>query len=315
MMSRETELSVLYEISSLTSSVGNVESLLDIALDKITRFLGADLAIFYVIQADQQQLQARATRGVRLKRVCEHLPVAAIAQLGNGIRCWHGTACPLDPLRGAVVAPSSAGLAISIDQQVIGWIFALWMRPYQITPVEETLCSVLADRVAGAFSMIFARERESQQREALIAANQQLQQLVAESNAAQQQQAALLETIQAMSVPVLQLSEHALLMPLIGNIDSVRSQMITERMLLAISHYAAQLCIIDITGVPFVDTQVANILIKAAEAARLLGARIILCGISPEVAQVIVSLGVHLHTITTMNNLRSALKIGLAAKS
>lgn len=118
------------------------------------------------------------------------------------------------------------------------------------------------------------------------------------------QQAALRE----LSTPLIPIAEGVVAMPLIGSIDSSRAQLIIETLLNGVAALRATTTIIDITGVAVVDTQVANALLRAAQAVKLLGARVILTGIRPEVAQTLVSLGVDLSGIIT----RSTLQAGVA---
>jgi rsbT co-antagonist protein RsbR len=98
-------------------------------------------------------------------------------------------------------------------------------------------------------------------------------------------------------------------MPLIGAIDSLRAQMVMETLLEGVAHYQANIAVLDITGVKMVDTQVANALIGAAQAVKLLGARVMLTGIQPQIAQTLVHLGVDLGVLDT----RSSLQAGIAS--
>jgi rsbT co-antagonist protein RsbR len=120
----------------------------------------------------------------------------------------------------------------------------------------------------------------------------------------QAQQVALRE----LSTPLMPLADGIVAMPLIGTIDSRRAQQVIEELLQGVSDNRAATAIIDITGVPVVDTQVAGALLRAAQAVELLGARVILTGIRPEVAQTLVGIGVNLGSIVT----RSTLQDGIA---
>jgi rsbT co-antagonist protein RsbR len=111
-----------------------------------------------------------------------------------------------------------------------------------------------------------------------------------------------------LSTPLLTISEGVVVMPIIGAVDSGRTQQIMETLLNGISEHQARLAIVDITGVSVVDTAVANALIQAAQAVRLLGAEVVLTGIRPEVAQALVSLGTNLEGVVT----RSTLQMGIA---
>ena len=111
-----------------------------------------------------------------------------------------------------------------------------------------------------------------------------------------------------LSTPVIQLWDGIVALPLVGAIDSARAKDIMERLLEAVVHHEADIVIIDITGVPVVDTQVANRLMRTVEAVRLLGTRSIITGINPIIAQTLVQLGVDLSQLTTKASLRSGLQ-------
>jgi PAS domain S-box-containing protein len=122
------------------------------------------------------------------------------------------------------------------------------------------------------------------------------------------QQAALRE----LSTPLIPIMDGVVAMPLIGAIDSARAQQIMETLLEGIGSQHAGIAILDITGVRVVDTQVANALIRTAQAAQLLGARVVLTGITPEVAQTLVQLGIDLSAVTTRSTLQSGIAYALA---
>lgn len=115
-------------------------------------------------------------------------------------------------------------------------------------------------------------------------------------------------TLAELSTPLLTISDGVVVLPLIGTIDSRRAQQIMETLLSGIAETRARIAILDITGVVVVDTQVANVLIHAAQAVNLLGANVVLTGIRPEVAQTLVGLGIQLGNIVT----RSTLQAGIA---
>lgn len=149
-----------------------------------------------------------------------------------------------------------------------------------------------------------SRRRDAEQR-------RELEQRLAELHGAYATQHQLLATIKELSTPVLSIYEGVLLLPVVGILDSARAAHIIGALLEKISATSAQVLILDITGVPTIDTQVANVLLQAARAAALLGSRVILCGISPEVAQVVVSLGIDLGTLRPSSDLQSALQQAL----
>jgi len=122
----------------------------------------------------------------------------------------------------------------------------------------------------------------------------------------------LLDMIREISSPVIPVHDDVLVLPLVGTIDSARSSRIMETLLTGVQEHAAEVVIIDITGVPIVDTAVANHLIQATRAATLLGAHCVLVGISAEVAQTLVQLGVNLSTLVTRSNLQAGITYALA---
>lgn len=115
------------------------------------------------------------------------------------------------------------------------------------------------------------------------------------------------ETIHSLSVPVLPISKHTLVMPLVGELDGARLHLVQEQALQALKRSSARHLVLDITGVPIVDSQVAQGLLAVVQAARLLGTEVMLVGIRPEVAQAIVALGLNLQGMSTSNDLQTAL--------
>jgi anti-anti-sigma factor len=128
-------------------------------------------------------------------------------------------------------------------------------------------------------------------------------------------QAQIIETQQAaireLSTPLLPLAENVVALPLVGTIDSQRAQQVMETLLEGIATYQADIAIVDITGVRVVDTQVAQALIRTAQAVRLLGAQVVLTGIQPQIAQTLVHLGTDLSGIVTTSTLQSGITYAL----
>lgn len=120
-------------------------------------------------------------------------------------------------------------------------------------------------------------------------------------------------TLSELSTPIIPVHEGILILPLVGSISSRRATEITERLLEAISENQAEIVIIDITGVPAIDTSIANDLLRTTRAANLLGSRIVLVGLSAEIAQTIVRLGVDLQGLVTLANLQSGIAYALKA--
>jgi rsbT co-antagonist protein RsbR len=119
------------------------------------------------------------------------------------------------------------------------------------------------------------------------------------------------EELLELSTPVVQLWKNVVALPLIGTLDSARTQVVMESLLQQIVQSGAAVAIIDITGVPTVDTLVAQHLLKTVAAARLMGADCIISGIRPQIAQTIVHLGVNLGDVVTKASLADALAVAL----
>jgi rsbT co-antagonist protein RsbR len=121
--------------------------------------------------------------------------------------------------------------------------------------------------------------------------------------------------LQELSAPLIPVLEGITVMPLIGTIDTERAKQIMENLLTGVVKHRSEVVLIDITGVPVVDTMVAHHIIQAAEAVRLVGAKCILCGIRPEIAQTIVNLGINLNEVITKNTLKKGIEVALELTS
>ncbi|MET9559351.1 STAS domain-containing protein [Streptomyces tauricus] len=119
------------------------------------------------------------------------------------------------------------------------------------------------------------------------------------------------EQLLELSTPVVRLWDGVIAVPLVGTLDSARTQVVMEKLLQALVDTGSEQAIIDITGVPAVDTQVAQHLLKTIVAARLMGAECTVSGISPQIAQTIVALGIEFDGIVTKASLADALKLAL----
>jgi anti-anti-sigma regulatory factor len=162
-----------------------------------------------------------------------------------------------------------------------------------------------ADRRKAILQIFAARasaELERKQAEAALRASEERLRL---------QEAALRE----LSTPLIPISDRVVVMPLIGAIDSRRAQQVIETLLHGLADSRADRAILDITGVLVVDTQVANALVAAAQAVKLLGAMVILTGIRREVAQTMVGLGIDLRGIVTCGTLQSGIAYALERSS
>jgi len=116
------------------------------------------------------------------------------------------------------------------------------------------------------------------------------------------------EAIRELSTPILQVRDRLLVLPIIGVIDTQRAKQLTEGLLHAIRANRATIAVMDITGVAAVDSKVANHLIQTIAAARLMGAKVIVTGLSADVAQALVSLGIDLGSVNTVADLQGGLE-------
>jgi PAS domain S-box-containing protein len=119
------------------------------------------------------------------------------------------------------------------------------------------------------------------------------------------------EILEMATVPIVQVWEGVVLVPLIGTLDSQRTQQLMERLLERITETSSPVAVLDITGVPTIDTQTAQHLIETISAVRLLGSDVILTGVRPIIAQTLVHLGIDLSTVITRSSLAAGLRMAL----
>src|SRR6266705_878961 len=116
------------------------------------------------------------------------------------------------------------------------------------------------------------------------------------------------EAIRELSTPVLQVRERLLILPIIGAIDAQRARQLTEQLLRGIRTHRAKVVVVDITGVPAIDSAVANHLVQTVEASRLMGAGVIITGLSSEIAQTLVTIGVDLSKMNAVGDLQGGIE-------
>jgi rsbT co-antagonist protein RsbR len=119
------------------------------------------------------------------------------------------------------------------------------------------------------------------------------------------------EIFEMAAVPVVQVWEGIVLVPLIGTLDSQRTQHLMERLLQKVMETASPVALLDITGVPTIDSQTAQHLIETVAAVRLLGAEVVLTGVRPTIAQTLVHLGIDLSNVITRASLSAGLRVAL----
>src|SRR5439155_13233102 len=116
------------------------------------------------------------------------------------------------------------------------------------------------------------------------------------------------DSIRELSTPVLRVRERLLILPIIGVLDQQRARQLTEQLLTGIRSHRARVVVIDITGVPDVDETVANHLVQTVDASRLMGASVIITGLSPLIAQTLVTIGVDLSKMNCVGDLQGGIE-------
>jgi rsbT co-antagonist protein RsbR len=177
------------------------------------------------------------------------------------------------------------GIVLLLRDVLARYLFDLYERKGEVLDRILDAYEPAANRIAVTVGVSFVAERERVIRE---------------------QQ----EAIRELSTPVLQVRDHLLILPIIGAVDSRRARQLTEQLLGAIQANRARVVVIDITGVATIDLQVANHLVQTVEAARLMGARAIITGLSSRIAQTLVDLGVDLGMMRTVGDLQGGLEEG-----
>ena len=116
------------------------------------------------------------------------------------------------------------------------------------------------------------------------------------------------DAIRELSTPVLQVRDRLVILPIIGVLDTQRARQLTEHLLQGIRNHRAKVVVIDITGVPDIDSHVANHLVQTVEASRLMGASVIITGLAPEIAQTLVTIGVDLSKMNAVGDLQGGIE-------
>ncbi len=175
------------------------------------------------------------------------------------------------------------GIVLLLRDVLARLLFAKYQSDFKLLNRVLDAYEPAANRIANTVAVGFVQERERIIRE---------------------QQEALRE----LSTPVLQVRERLLILPIIGVIDSQRARQLTEQLLHGIRANRARVVVIDITGVAAMDSSVANHLVLTVEASRLLGAAVIVTGLSPEIAQTLVKIGVNLGKMHTVGDLQGGIE-------
>jgi anti-anti-sigma regulatory factor len=229
-------------------------------------------------------------------------------------------------LMGMILEPRAA-YVVAIGGGILYWILNGLVRSELVTPLDIPEIIVLI--VGGLFYLLIfllvallswlstdglkrALKESRQQADELQEASQRQAQMLAELEERTAEQARLLALVEELSTPVIPIFEDTVALPLVGSVDSRRAERITANLLKGISQRRAKIAIIDITGVPAVDTAVVHSLMKAVQAAELMGCQVVLTGIRPEIAHTLVVLGVDLGEVVTLRTLQSGIEYAAA---
>ena len=175
------------------------------------------------------------------------------------------------------------GIVLLLRDVLARSLFEKYQKDFELLNRVLDAYEPAANRIANTVAVSFVRERE---------------------RVIRQQQ----DAIRELSTPVLQVRERILILPIIGVLDEQRANQFTEQLLAGIRNNRAKVVVIDITGVPDVDSEVANHLVQAVDASRLMGASVILTGLSPEIAQTLVTIGVDLGKMNTVGDLQGGVE-------
>jgi GAF domain-containing protein len=316
---RAEEQTVLYELGQALTTRLNVEEVVEEAYRGTTRLL--DTTNFYVALYDPstdsvsfplsfeqgQRVQWRsreAGRGLTEHMIDSRQPLLIRENVGERLQ-------EVGIERIGEVALSWLGVPLMVGERVLG-VMAVqsYTTPRLYDEHALDLFSAVANQTAIALQnaqMVESLEQMVEERTTELRTSleerERLQQEVIETQG---------QALRELSTPIIPIMDRIIVMPLIGSIDSVRARDITRALLLGIRQHRAKVVILDVTGVPVVDSGVADYLGKTIQAARLKGARTIITGVSDAVAETIVDLGIDWSKIETVADLQTGLRTALA---
>ena len=273
-----------------------VEATLRDSEQRLLRFLDALPVGVFVVEPDGRPFYANRSAIEMLGKGI--MPDATTGQLAEVYRAFVAGTDQLYPTERMPLVRALSGETSSVDDMEIERPDGRILVEIHGAPIRNAEGRIMYGMVS--FTDITLRRRAEE-----AIRERALQQEVIEA-----QQAALRE----LSTPLMPIAEGVVVMPIIGMIDSRRAQQIMETLLEGIAAHSADIAILDITGVRVVDTQVAGALIRAAQAARMLGARVVLSGISAEVAQTLVHIGAEMQDMIALRSLQQGIAYALAQR-
>lgn len=270
-----------------------VEATLRESEQRLLRFLDALPVGVFVVEPDGRPFYANRSATELLGKGI--VPDATTDRLAEVYRAFVAGTDQLYPIDRMPLVRALRGETSSIDDMEIE-------RPDGRVLIEIHGAPIYDAEGRIAYGMVSFTDITLRRRAEQAIRESALQQQVIEA-----QQAALRE----LSTPLMPIAEGVVVMPIIGSIDSRRAQQIMETLLEGIAAHSADIAILDITGVRVVDTQVAGALVRAAQAARMLGARVVLSGISAEIAQTLVHIGAEMREMVALRSLQQGIAYAL----
>ncbi|HNT73635.1 MAG TPA: GAF domain-containing protein [Anaerolineae bacterium] len=312
---RSSQLQIVTQVNRITSSILNIDELIKQSVNLIRDWFGLYYVGLFLVDDAREHAALRAGTGE-----------AGAAMMAAGHRLKVGGASMI----GQCIATGEARIALDVGEEAVrfenphlpdthsemalplrsrDWVMgALSMQSVKVAAFDEesiTISQMLADNLATAIDnadLYTSLQEELLDRERAELERERLQKEVI---AAQQR------AIQELSTPIIPVLDGIIVMPLIGSVDSLRAKDIMRGLLAGINAYHAKIVILDITGVPIVDSGVAGHLNKTIKAARLKGAHTIVTGISEAVAETVVDLGIDWSDINTLTDLQTGLLFAL----
>ncbi|MFP4437144.1 MAG: PAS domain S-box protein [Chloroflexaceae bacterium] len=287
------EQHIIYAVARDITERKQVERELGENERRLTQFLdGLPVGVF-VIDPNGRPFYANQTAQEILGKGI--LPTEGVGDLAEVYDAYLAGTDTLYPTEQLPIVRAIRGEKVVIDDMEVH-------QPGRVIPLEVTGIPINDTNGHLAYAMIAFTDITERK-----AAEATLRQTISQEEIIRAQAA----TLRELSTPLIPINDQVMVMPLIGTIDSYRTQQVMDSLLQGIAANHAQIAIIDITGVPVVDSQVADALVRAARAVRLLGARVVLTGIRPEVAQTLVGLGIDLSGIVTRGSLQSGIAYAL----
>lgn len=275
------------------SETKRTEATLRESEQRLLRFLDALPVGVFVIEPDGRPFYANRSATELLGRGI--IPDATTDQLAEVYRAFVAGTDQLYPVERMPLVRALHGETSSVDDMEIERPDGRILIEIHGAPIRDAEGRIAYGMVS--FTDITVRRRAEE-----AIRERALQQQIIEA-----QQAALRE----LSTPLMPIADGVVVMPIVGSIDNRRAQQIMETLLEGIAAYSADIAILDITGVRVVDTQVAGALVRAAQAARMLGARVVLSGISAEIAQTLVHIGAEMRDMVALRSLQQGIAYAL----